>query len=153
VVNNNFYSVNFDENHDYLVSWPVLTTAIFTYLTPIVGILTFLIVKHGWIFDLCIVYCTDYLSYLNTIQSNPNTGQETKQSIRAALTRFEFETLVQESQKYRKWSRMCVNFVYPFLSPVMLVLSISNVICLVALFIGALWAAQKEVNLPPTLRC
>ena len=94
---------------------------------------------------ICIVYCTDYLNYLNTIQStsNPNTGQETKQSIRAALTRFEFETLVQESQKYRKWSRMCVNFLYPFLSPVMFVLSIPNVICLVALFIGAYFAADS----------
>jgi len=154
VVNNNFYSVNYYENNDwyYLVSWPVLTTAIFTYLTPIVGILTFPILNHGWILDLCIVYCTDYLSYLNTIQSNPNTGLETKQAIRAALTRFEFETLVQESQKYRKWSRMCMNFVYPFLSPVMFVLSIPNVICLVALFIGARWAAQIEVSMP-TLSC
>ena len=127
-------------HHDDLwcfpVDWSVLTTAIFTYLTPVVGNLTFFILKHGWIQDLCIVYCTDYLSYLNTIQRNANTQQETKQSIRAALTKFEFETLMQESQKYRKWSRMVVNFVYPFLSPLMFVLSIPNVICLVALFVG-----------------
>ena len=100
VVNNNlyFYNLNFNNDGYYLESWPVLTTAIFTYLTPIVGILTFLVLNHGWILGLCIVYCTEYLSYLNTIQSNPNTGLETKQSIRAALTKFE---LVQESQKYR----------------------------------------------------
>ena len=132
----------------YSVGWPVLTTAIFTYLTPVVGILTFFVLKHGWIQDLCIVYCTDYLSYLNTILCNPDTGQEIKQSIRAALTKFEFETLVQESQKYRKWSRMVVNFVYPFLSPVMFVLSIPNVICLVALFVGARFTADSLLFTP-----
>ena len=36
-----------------------------------------------------------------------------------------------------------MNFLYPFLSPVMLVLSIPNVICLVALFIGAYFAADS----------
>ena len=130
------------------VDWSVLTTAIFTYLTPVVGSLTFFILKHGWIQDLCIVYCTDYLSYLNTIQRNPDTGQETKQSIRAALAKFEFETLMQESQKYRKWGRMVVNFVYPFLSPLMFVLSIPNVICLVALFVGARFAADSLLFTP-----
>ena len=136
-------NLNSDYSNSYSVSWPVLTTAIFTYLTPVVGILTFFILKHGWIQDLCIVYCTDYLSYLNTILRNPNSGQETKQSIRAALTKFEFETLMQESQKYRKWSRMVVNFVYPFISAVMFVLCIPNVICLVALFVGARFTADS----------
>jgi len=115
-----------------ITNWVIWTTGILTYLTPIVGILTFLIVKHGWILDLCIVYCTDYLSYLNTIQSNPNTGQETKQSIRAALTKFEFETLMQESQEYRKGSRCAVNSVYLF-NPLMLLLSLPIMICMGAL--------------------
>ena len=39
-----------------------------------------------------------------------------------------------------------MNFVYPFLSPVMLVLSIPNVICLVALFIGAYFAADSLLS-------
>ena len=113
-------------------NWAIWTTGILTYLTPIVGILTFLIVKHGWILDLCIVYCTDYLSYLNTIQSNPNTGQDTKQSIRAALTKFEFETLVQESQEYQKGNRCAVNSVYLF-NPLMLLLSLPIMSCMGAL--------------------
>jgi len=120
---------------DYTVpipNWVIWATGILTYLTPIVGILTFLIVKHGWILDLCIVYCTDYLSYLNTIQSNPNTGQETKQTIRAALTKFEFETLVQESHEYRKGNRCAVNSVYLF-NPLMLLLSLPIMICMGAL--------------------
>ena len=143
-----YNSTDYYEVSCYSVGWPVLTTAIFTYLTPVVGILTFFVLKHGWIQDLCIVYCTDYLSYLNTILRNPNTGQETKQSIRAALAKFEFETLMQESQKYRKWSRMVVNFMYPFLSPVMFVLCIPNVICLVALFVGARFAANSLLFTP-----
>ena len=113
-------------------NWVIWTTGILTYLTPIVGILAFLIVKHGWILDLCIVYCTDYLSYLNTIQSNPNTGQETKQSIQAALTKFGFETLVQESQEYQKGNRCAVNSVYLF-NPLMLLLSLPIMICMGAL--------------------
>ena len=154
-VNNNlsnqyipYNGTDFYEVSCYSVGWPVLTTAIFTFLTPVVSILTFFVLKHGWIQDLCIVYCTDYLSYLNTILHNPNTGQETKQSIRAALAKFEFETLMQESQKYRKWSRMVVNFMYPFLSPVMFVLCIPNVICLIALFVGARFAANSLLFTP-----
>ena len=76
-------------DHDYppnSYNLVYIYTILLAYLTPIVGILMFLIMKHGWILDLCIVYCTDYLSYLNTIQRNPDTGQETKQSIRAALS-------------------------------------------------------------------
>ena len=118
------------------VNCAILLVGILTYLTPIVGILTFLIMKHGWILDLCIVYCTDYLSYLNTIQRNPDTGQETKQSIRAALTKFEFETLMQESQKYRKGNRCAVNSVYLF-NPLTLLLSLPIMICLGALCCSA----------------
>ena len=118
------------------VNWAILLVGILTYLTPIVGVLTFLIMKHGWILDLCIVYCTDYLSYLNTIQRNPDTGQETKQSIRAALTKFEFETLMQESQEYRKGNRCAVNSVYLF-NPLMLLLSLPIMICLGALCYSA----------------
>ena len=110
----NYYQNLPDYNSDYNSYNLVYIYAILAYLTPIVGILTFLIMKHGWILDLCIVYCTDYLSYLNTIQRNPDTGQETKQSIRAALTKFEFEMLMQESQEYRKGNRCAVNSVYLF---------------------------------------
>ena len=105
---------------------------IFTYLTPVVGILTFLVLKHGWIYDLCIVYCTDYLSYLNTIQYNPNTGQETRQSIRAYLSKFEFEVLMRESHKYKS-SRSAVNFAYPSLNTRVILLSLPNAFCLIAL--------------------
>jgi len=131
---------------DEIPNWVNWTTGILTYLTPIVGILTFLIVKHGWILDLCIVYCTDYLSYLNTIQSNPNTGQETKQSIRAALTRFDFETLVQESQEYRKGNRCAVNSVYLF-NPLMLLLSLPIMICMGALsYISVSYISYSYLN-------
>jgi len=105
---------------------------IFTYLTPVVGILTFLVLKHSWICDLCIVYCTDYLSYLNTIQCNPNTGQETRQSIRADLSKFEFEVLMHESHKYKS-SRSAVNFAYPSLNTRAILLSLPNAFCLIAL--------------------
>ena len=130
-------SIPFTDNIGLIpVNWAILLVGILTYLTPIVGILTFLIMKHGWILDLCIVYCTDYLSYLNTIQRNPDTGQETKQSIRAALTKFEFETLMQESQEYRKGNRWAVNSVYLF-NPLMLLFSLPIMICLGALCFSA----------------
>ena len=130
-------SIPFTDNIGLIpVNWAILLVGILTYLTPIVGILTFLIMKHGWILDLCIVYCTDYLSYLNTIQRNPDTGQETKQSIRAALTKFEFETLMQESLKYRKGNRCAVNSVYLF-NPLTLLLSLPIMICLGALCFSA----------------
>ena len=32
------------------------------YLTPVLGIAAFPILRHGWIQDFCIVWCTDYLS-------------------------------------------------------------------------------------------
>jgi len=105
---------------------------ILTYFTPVVGILTFLILKHGWIYDLCIVYCTDYLSYLNTIQCNPNTGQETRQSIRADLSKFEFEVLMHESHKHKS-SRNAVNFAYPLLSIRVILLTLPNAVCLIVL--------------------
>ena len=112
---------------------PLLPLAcIFTYLAPVVGILTFFILKHGWIHDLCVVYCTDYLSYLNTIQCNPNTAQDTKRSIQTILTKFEFETLMHESHKY-KLSRNAVNFAYPFLSIKVMLLSVLNAACLYVL--------------------
>jgi len=104
--------------------------SILTYLTPVVGILTFLILKHGWIYDLCIVYCTDYLSYLN--QCNPNTGQETRRFIQTILTKFEFETLITESHKY-KLSRSYVNFAYPSLNTKVILLSLPNAFCMIAL--------------------
>ena len=103
--------------------------SVFIYLTPVAGILTFLILKHGRIHDLCIVYCTDYLSYLNTIQCNPNTAQETKQSIQTALTKFEFETLMHESHKYKS-SRRNVRFAYPLR---VILLSLLYAVCLIAL--------------------
>ena len=105
---------------------------IFTYLTPVVGILTFFILKHGWIYDLCIVYCTAYLSYLNTIQCNPNTAEETRQFIRADLSKFEFEVLMHESHKYKS-SRSAVNFAYPLLSIRLILLSLPNAVCLIVL--------------------
>ena len=122
---------------------------ILTYLTPVVGILTFFALKHGWIYDLCIVYCTDYLSYLNTIQCNPNTGQETRRSIQTALTKFEFETLMTESHKY-KLSRSFVNFAYPSLSIRVILLSLPNAFCLIALLtFGAL--AYGSTSISPSL--
>ena len=110
---------------------PVLLS-VFIYLTPVVGILTFLVLKHGQIHDLCVVYCTDYLSYLNTIQCNPNTGQETRRSIRTDLSKFEFEVLMHESHKYKS-SRSAVNFAYPLLSARTTLLSLPNAVCLIAL--------------------
>jgi len=110
----------------------ISAVVVLTYLTPVVGILTFFILKHGWIYDLCVVYCTDYLSYLNTIQYNPNTGQETRQSIRTDLSKFEFEVLMHESHKYKS-SRSAVNFAYPLLSARTILLSLPNAVCLIAL--------------------
>jgi len=103
--------------------------SVLIYLTPVVGILTFLVLKHGRIYDLCVVYCTDYLSYLNTIQCNPNTAQETKQSIQTALTKFEFEILMMESHQYNL-SRSNVKFAYPLR---VILLSLPNAVCLIAL--------------------
>ena len=100
--------------------------SVFIYLTPVVGILTYLVLKHGWIHDLCIMYCTDYLSYLNTIQYNPNT---TRQSIQTALTKFEFEILTMESHQYNL-SRSNVKFAYPLR---VILLSLPNAVCLIAL--------------------
>jgi len=120
----------------YSTTWLTLSTVvlILTSLTPVVGILTFLVLKHGWIYDLCIVYCTDYLSYLNTIQYNPNTGQETRRSIQTILTKFEFEVLMRESHKHKS-SRSAVNFAYPLLSIRAILLSLPNAVCLIVLII------------------
>ena len=114
--------------------WQFPTIGILTYVTPVVGILTFFILKHGWIHDLCITYCTDYLSYLNLVQCNPNTAQETKQSIQAALMKFEFQTLTQESHKYRNCNTRVTNFLYPISNPLIFLFTLPNAICLAALF-------------------
>ena len=44
---------------------------------------------------------------------------------------------------------MVVNFVYPFLSPVMFVLCIPNVICLIAPFVGACFTANYSLLFTP----
>jgi len=111
----------------------LIVISILTYLTPVVGILSFLVLKHGWIYDLCIVYCTDYLSYLNTIQCNPNTGQETRQSIRADFSKLEFEIVMHGSHKYVPIARSAVNFAYPLLSIRAILLSQPNAVCLISL--------------------
>ena len=129
--------------YGFTIAYISAVVGILTYFTPVVGILTFLILKHGWIYDLCIVYCTDYLSYLHTIQCNPNTGQETRQSIRADLSKFEFEVLMHESHKYKS-SRSAVNFAYPLLSAKTILLSLPNAACLITLIICG--AFSLEIN-------
>ena len=100
---------------------------------------------------MCVVYCTDYLSYLNTIQCNPNTGQETRQSIRADLSKFEFEVLMHESHKYKS-SRSAVNFAYPLISIRAILLSLPNAVCLITLIIcGALLIFYPSVEINESL--
>ena len=86
-------------------------------LNIVLGIAAFPILRHGWIQDFCIIiWCTDYLSQLEEVRRNPQTPQDTRDTIQELLRWFDYQSLIEESRPLTE-TRMWDNFLYTIQRP------------------------------------
>ena len=108
------------------------------YLTPVLGIAAFPILRHGWIQDFCIVWCTDYLSQLEEVRRNPQTPQATRDTIQELLQWFDYQSLIEESRpltETRTWGKLLYTIQRPFI----LLMCIPYLSCMIILIFGVLF--------------
>ena len=116
-------------------------------LTPVLGIAAFPILRHGWIQDFCIVWCTDYLSQLEEVRRNPQTPQDTRDTIQELLRWFDYQSLIEESRpltETRTWN----NLLYTIQRPFILLMCIPYMGCMVILVVGVLFSHVPSFSSP-----
>ena len=124
-------------SHKDEINPDLLYIIIIAYFAPVVGILTFLIVGYGWMEDLSILHCTDYLTKLDQIRSNAQTPQTTKQAIEEVLAHFELRNLLGGMGQITL-DHFFRNCKYILQSPLAFLLSMPNIACII-LYLYALY--------------
>ena len=117
------------------------------YLTPVLGTAAFPILRHGWIQDFCIVWCTDYLSQLEEVRRNPQTPQDTRDTIQELLQWFDYQSLIGESRSMTE-TRMWNNLLYTIQRPFILFMCIPYMGCMIILVFGVLFSHVPYFSSP-----
>ena len=136
-------SFNFSKHNTYAFVCIVASA----YLTPVLGIAAFPILRHGWIQDFCIVWCTDYLSQLEEVCRNPQTPQDTRDTIQELLRWFDYQSLIEESRpltETRTWN----NLLYTIQRPFILLMCIPYMGCTIILVFGVLFSHVPSFSSP-----
>ena len=116
-------------------------------LNIVLGIAAFPILRHGWIQDFCIVWCTDYLSQLEEVRRNPQTPQDTRDTIQELLRWFDYQSLIEESRRLTE-TRMWGNLLYTIQRPFILFMCIPYMGCMIILVFGVLFMHVPSFSSP-----
>ncbi len=103
-----------------LQKWWLLGLFIVTYLLPAFSVLEFLALDYGWIEDLCIAFCGDYLGWLEHVSSTPQASQALKREIAGILQYFDHQNLRNDLEQFVHEYYFLRNFLYPFQSPLVI---------------------------------
>ncbi len=126
-----FVYVQINSHTDDRIHQGRLDIIFLAYLTPVITLLTSLVLYYGWIEDVCTTQCIDYLQKLDKLGSTPQTSQAVKDEIERVLTFYDYQNISNEVDQFsqRNFSRNCL---YPLQSPVAMLLCLPSLACLVA---------------------
>ncbi len=120
----------------------LLGLVIVAYLLPTVGFLKFIALDYGWIEDLCIAFCGDYLGWLEHVSSTSEASQALKREVAGILQYFDYQMLRKDLDH-----GYCVrNFLYPFKSPLAMVYCIPYWV-LVAIYLTGIMSLTRDCDL------
>ena len=115
-----------------------------TYLLPMFGIATFFIVNNYWVQQFLIGLCIDFVKVLQI-------GEDDKQSIFSAgkeraseeISNFVRITKLEEEYKQMRKRNFCDKFLYPFRSPVLVVICLAYMVSQLAFVICGAFAFDE----------